>query len=386
MKKIAELPVEVIISFFTIFIVITATILSLYRFLQGKYKQFLYIALNWGGIAVWLILTIVSLLMLITGTDFEVRILSSLPLVSNLLDFFGFDIVIFSVPVSLAYLLGLIGLFSILPTTLFLILLVDSIDRTSIDPIKTGILGLVAATVIITALAPGQGAKDITRYTYYASVLLQIFWSFLWIYYAFKLYINSPENLQKFAFMILVGTILAGAIPAFNTATALIPAGLGISELSFAIGILLITGSFLYQPGLLFILPYRTSRLGVFNEKGVPLFSHQWISSEEDPVSEMFFTDMKEGVSTILSESLRHGNIREIHLDKAILIIERYKDFSFVLLTAKTSKSLISALNTFSVRFVTKFDELLAESVYIDPKDHKTASTIVAECFPFLPS
>ena len=161
---------------------------------------------------------------------------------------------------------------------------------------------------------------------------------------------------------------------------------MGISELSFALGILLITGTFLYQPGLLFILPFKTSRLGVFNEKGVPLFSHQWISTEDDPISELYFTEMQEGVSTILSESLKQGNVREIHLEKSILIINRHKNFSFVLLTAQTSKLLITALNTFSEKFVTKFEELLAKSVFIDPEDHATASTIVSECFPFLPS
>ncbi|UCG03918.1 MAG: hypothetical protein JSW11_08010 [Candidatus Heimdallarchaeota archaeon] len=389
----AEIPLEIIISSFTILVLITATILSFYRFLQVKYKQFLYIALNWCGIAVWLILTVVSTCIKfdlvvpgINTLDTEVGIFSNLPILSDFLDFFGINIVIFSSPVMLSHFLGLIGLFSLLPTALFLIILVDSINRTSIDPIKTGILGLISTTVIIAALAPGQGPKDISPYTYFASVMLQFLWAFLWIYYALKLYINSPENLQRFALVILVGTILAGAIPVFNTATQLIQAGLGINELSFAIGILLMAGTLLYQPGMLFILPYKTSRLGVFNEKGVPLFSHQWISREDDPTSEIVFTEMKEGISTILTESLKQANVREIHLDEAILIIERHKNFSFVLLTAKTSRSLTTALNTFSVKFVTKFEELLAKSVVIDPKDHATASTIVAECFPFLPS
>ncbi|MFW9905071.1 MAG: hypothetical protein ACFFFH_12105 [Candidatus Thorarchaeota archaeon] len=387
----AEIPLEVIISFFTIIILTTATILSFYRFLQVKYKQFLYLALNWCGIAVWLTLTILASCIKynwvvpgINMLDVEVGLFSNLPILTDFLNFFNLNIVIFTSPVYLSHFLGLVGLFSLLPTALFLIILVDSINRTSIDPIKTGILGFISAMVIIAALAPGQAPKEISPYTYFASVMLQTLWSFLWIYYAFKLYINSPEKLQRFALIILVGTILAGAIPTFNTATALIQAGLGINELSFAIGILLIAGTLQYQPGMLFILPYKTSRLGVFNEKGVPLFSHRWISSEDDTTSEIVFTEMKEGISTILTVALRQTNVREIHLDKAILIIERYKNFSFVLLTAKTSKSLTTALRTFSVKFVTKFEELLAKSVFIDPKDHETASAIVAECFPFL--
>ncbi|MHA2246305.1 MAG: hypothetical protein ACXADY_15180 [Candidatus Hodarchaeales archaeon] len=236
------------------------------------------------------------------------------------------------------------------------------------------------------ALEPGQSAKEPTSYTVFAQIMLQVFWSVLWIFYAIKLHINSPENYQRFTFVILVGTILAGVIPSFNTATGLIQGGSGISELSFTIGVLLLAAAFLYKPGLLFILPYKTSRLGVFNEKGIPLFSHQWISSEDDPISETFFAESVEEISTILTESLKQGNVREIHLDHDILIIERYKNFSFVLLTAKTSKSLINSLRTFSAKFVTKYEELLTKSVYIDPKDHETASTLVAESFPFLPS
>lgn len=381
----AGFPFEVIISFGSIIILITATLLSFYRFIQVKYKQFLYIGLNWFGIAVWLILLVVQNLVILAGANIDIDILTNIPLLSNFLTFFGLEIEIFTTPISVAHLLGLIGMFSIIPTTLILILFVD-FNRTSIDPIKTGILGVVSVTFIITALAPGQGVGNITAFTYFAQIMMQVFWSLLWINYAAKLYIHSPAKLNEFALVTLVGTILAGVIPAFNTATRIIPAGLGISELSFALGILLIAGTFIYQPGLLFVLPYRTSRLGVFNEKGIPLFSHQWISSEDDPTSEIFFTEMKEGVSTILTESLKQGNIREIHLDKAILIIERYKNFSFVLLTSKASKSLTTALSTFSIKFVTKFEELLAKSVFVDPKDHETASTIVAECFPFSPS
>ncbi|MFX0205447.1 MAG: hypothetical protein ACFFDT_05630 [Candidatus Hodarchaeota archaeon] len=373
-----------IVSLFTIVILITATILSFYRFIQVRYRQFLYIALNWFGIAFWLILIVVQSLIILFGANFKLD-LSNIPILTQFLDFFGLKIEIFTTPVSIAHIIGLIAMFSILPSILVVIFFVD-FNRASIDPIKTGILGAVSVAFLITALAPGQEAGDPSEYTYFAQLLMQIFWSLLWILHAARLYIFSPAKYQKFAFVALVGTILAGVIPSFNTLTQIIPARFGVSELSFALGILLIAGTFLYQPRLLFIIPYKTSRLGVFNKKGVPLFSHQWISSEDDPIEELFFTEMREGISTILTESIKHKNVREIHLDKSILIINRYKDFSFVLLATQTSKSLITALNTFSVRFVTRFEELLAKGVYIDPKDHEAASEIVAESFPFLPS
>ncbi|MFX1514950.1 MAG: hypothetical protein ACFFC6_01485 [Promethearchaeota archaeon] len=380
----AGLPFEVVVSLGNIVILVTATILSLYRFIQAKYRQFLFIGLNWFGIAFWLILLVIQMFILIAGADSEID-LTNIPLLTEFLGFFNLNIEIFTAPASVAHIIGLIAMFSILPSTLVLILFVD-FNRDSIDPIKTGILGVVSVTFIITALAPGQGPGVPSPYTYFAQILMQVFWSILWLMHGAKLYIYSPRNYQKYALVVLVGTILAGVIPSFNTATKIIPAGLGISELSFALGILLIAGTFLYQPGLLFILPYRTSRLGVFNEKGIPLFSHQWITGDDDEGTDLFFTEMKEGISSILTESIKNRNVREIRLDKSKLIINRYKNFSFVLLTGEISKSLITALNTFSAKFVNRFEELLAQGVFIDPKDHETASTIVADCFPFLPS
>ncbi|MFX1506551.1 MAG: hypothetical protein ACFFDC_10590 [Promethearchaeota archaeon] len=380
----AGLSLDFIISLFTILILMTSTILSLYRFIQVKYRQYLYIALNWFGIAFWLILMVVQMFIVIAGVDSELD-LTNIPLLAEFLEYFGLNFEIFMQPTSFSHIIGLIAMFSILPSILVLILFVD-FNRTSIDPIKTGVLGAVSIAFILTALAPDQGSFAPSKYTFLAQVLMQAFWSLLWIIHAAKLYIYSPAKYQKYALITLVGTILAGVIPTFNTVTHIIPASLGISELSFAVGILFIASTFFYQPGLLFILPYRTSRLGVFNEKGLPLFSHQWISSEDNPVVDLFFSEMKEGISSILTESIKHKNVREIHLDKSILIINRYEDFSFVLLTTQTSKSLITALNTFSVRFVTKFEELLAKGVFIDPKDHTAASAIVTECFPFLPS
>ena len=375
---------DFIISLFTIVILITATILSLYKFIQVEYRQFLYIALNWFGIAFWLILIVVQMFIGSAGADFELD-LTNIPLLAEFLDFFGLNFEIFTKPAYFSHIIGLIGMFSILPSIMVLILFVD-FNQTSIDPVKTGILGAVSIAFLLTALAPDQAAFSPSKLTYFAQLLMQIFWSILWIIHAAKLYIYSPAKYQKFALVVLVGTILAGVIPSFNTATGIIPAGLGISELSFTLGILFIAGTFLYQPGLLFILPYRTSRLGVFNEKGVPLFSHQWIIGDDDPSTDLFFTEMEEGISSILSESIKNKNVCEIHLDKSTLIINRYKGFSFVLLTAQISKSLITALNTFSAKFVNKFEELLAQGVFIDPKDHETASTIVVDCFPFLPS
>ena len=186
----------------------------------------------------------------------------------------------------LADLLGWIGYFSLLGGTLFLLLFVDSITRTSVDPLKTLIMGLLAATAIIGAFAPGQGAKNVIFLVFLVSNYSFLFRTILYTLFAFGIYINSPKKTERYSILVLIGIILMGIIPSFNIITGLIPAGLGLNELIFLFGIILIAVPFVLHPQLFFLLPYKSSRLAVLNSDGILLFSHRWKSgSVSDDIS-----------------------------------------------------------------------------------------------------
>ncbi|MFX1283634.1 MAG: hypothetical protein ACFFB5_08265 [Promethearchaeota archaeon] len=357
------LAFENIVALLTVPFLAIVPIVSLYRYLKQKHPHFLYLALDWGGLFFWMGLTTISTILLLSEIDVP-------------FPFFQ---------MTLATFLGYIGYFVLLPSTLFLLLFVDYINRTSVDPIKTTILGLIVATVLIYALVPGQAAKDVIVHTYYAAAMLYSFRSLLWTYYAVKLSINSPQNLERYSIMVLVGTIFMGIIPSINIITTFIPPGLGINEILFLIGIILMAIPFTFQPQIFFLLPYKTSRLAVFNNEGILLFSHRWISTQDTPTGEAFFSEETEGISTILKESLHYPNVREIHLDKSILVINHKSEFSFVLVTVKTSKLLINTLESFSEKFVDRFEAVLPEAI-IKEEDYKEATTLISECFQFVPT
>ena len=323
----------------------TGAAVSFYRFKKTKFKHFLYLALEWSGLFFWSTFTTTSTILASSGID-----------------------------LPLATLLGWIGYFSLLGGTLFLLLFVDSITRTTVDPIKSLILGLLAATAIIGAFAPGQGAKNVLFLVFLASNYSFLFRTILYTIFAFGIYINSPKKTERYSILVLIGIILMGIIPSFNIITGLIPAGLGLNELIFLFGIILIAVPFVLHPQLFFLLPYKSSRLAVLNSDGILLFSHRWKSGS-----------VSDDISSILKDSIKQEAVREIHLDQTILVISKKKNISFILVTVKSSNFLRKALNKFSDDFSQKFESILPEAIVRDD-DLAIASELIAEHFQFLPN
>ena len=320
-------------------------LMTFYRFMKTKYLHFLYLAMDWTGLFIWITLTTTSTILVLSGIN--------LPLATSL---------------------GWTAYFTLLVFTIFPLLFVDSITRTSIDPVKLLILGLLAGVASIAAFEPGQAAKDITVLTFYASSFLWILRTFAYTLFAFRIYTNSPKKTELYSISVLVGVILIGIIPSFNVFTGLIPAGLGLNELLVLFGIIFLALPYVLHPQLFFLIPYKTSRLAVMNNDGILLFSHRWKSGS-----------MSDDISSILKDSVQQEGVREIHLDKTILVIVKRGNISFILVTEKSSKFLIKTLNTFSEKFIEEFDNILPGSI-VKEKDLENASMLISDCFQFLPN
>jgi len=95
---------------------------------------------------------------------------------------------------------------------------------------------------------------------------------------------------------------------------------------------------------------------------------------------------MLSGLSHFAKEALGKGNIREIHLDDAILIIQRSLQFpvACVLFANKSSPSLRAALNFFADQFFDDYSNYFLEEVQ-DLEVYESASNLVTEFFPFVP-
>jgi hypothetical protein len=248
--------------------------------------------------------------------------------------------------------------------------------------------GMIAAALIITGMSPDQATQDILLTTYYAEALHYSFVVFLWLFYGLKIYINAPNTkIKRISVLVILGAFLVGVDAFFTFFRIFVWWQPGtIPSLVFMIsGLLLMTVVWASFPQLLYILPFKASSLTVISDSGIPLFSYSWVQ-KDDPASEVLFSGMMLGISTILKESLQKGFVREISLDQSKLLLERstVHSITFVLVSTKTTKSLVDALILFAERFVKSFEENLGSHV-IAPEIFSDADLLVSECFPFLP-
>jgi hypothetical protein len=363
------LPFEVLIGFLTSIFVLVMFFIAFIRYRTLGYRPLLYLAIQWFGLALWGIFTAISTFLLVNG---DKEIIVSFRIFENFYEW------------TLADTLGFAGYYLTIPTLFFLLLFLDSITRTTIDPKKMVLGGIISTGLVISILAhPWQGAKNVSIYTYYAQALYYLTWIFLWFFYSLRIFLSSPQNLRRYSAFVFVGTILI-ATDAFLTATRINLPGSDLSILLMALGGLLIVLPFSYQPQLLYILPFKVVRLSVINENGLPLFIHSW-KKDRDRADEVLFSGMMLGISTILNESLKTGNVREIVLAESKLLIITDDKYSviFVLQCTRSSKSLHDALSLFADEFIETFEKYLSVAI-LNPKD-VDATEIVDKCFPFLP-
>ena len=81
------------------------------------------------------------------------------------------------------------------------------------------------------------------------------------------------------------------------------------------------------QPKLAYVLPFRASRLTILDSvRGICIFNHIWDKTSK--VDDDLFGGMMQGISGILKETVHRGNIRQIELEQAILLVYREETVS----------------------------------------------------------
>ena len=138
------------------------------------------------------------------------------------------------------------------------------------------------------------------------------------------------------------------------------------------------------DPRIIYILPFKAYRILVVDTNaGTGLFKYDW--AELKAVDENIFSMVLQAVGSILDEVLKKGEIREIKMDQAVLLIqhERNSPVASVLVTSKSSKSLKYGLKKFNSEFIetfqSQFDGLYEVSRFRDAKK------IVEHIFDFVP-
>jgi hypothetical protein len=274
----------------------------------------------------------------------------------------------------------------------FMIFLFDIVSRESTDPIKLVLVTIITTghAVLILTLTIGEVsgwlslevAMQLLNLIALLNIVDSAAFGFIYLYYIMRIHLNAPKNVRKFSGISLAGALFVGMlifVPVTNDLE------ITITILIASTGFLVSATMWFLEPRLAYILPFRALRLIVIETQGgLPIYTHIW-NSKDQVADNALFGGMLQGIGLILNEAVGKGNVQEISLDKATLIINNHEQQSiaFVLITTHSSKSLRIALDYFAERFLTKFSKDLDKTGEVFR--FATTSELVEECFPFIP-
>ncbi|HME51792.1 MAG TPA: hypothetical protein VKM55_06215 [Candidatus Lokiarchaeia archaeon] len=282
------------------------------------------------------------------------------------------------------------GIFCFL-TGFFGLMMVDTLKHEQVEPVKLAaylvllVLFIISAFLIQNAasFAPDIfGGEGITLNPV-IGLLTVAGTGIVWVYITYCAYLvnkRAPAAIRRYSHMYFVG--------AFTCLTAII----SLLSLSYVFnfillsaGISLMAYAYGHEPKLLFILPFKAIRLTILEtEGGISLFTHTW-NRHGDLADEDLFSGVLQGVNGILKESLKRGDVTEIHMADAIIIAYRNPEYpiAFMLVATRPSRTLRDALKIFAERFLNEFHDRFA--TLNDVSQFSGGENLVTECFPNVP-
>jgi hypothetical protein len=155
-------------------------------------------------------------------------------------------------------------------------------------------------------------------------------------------------------------------------------------DMILGIGYIFIAIANVRDPELQNILPIVAVRLSIVDiEKGVLLYNHNW-TKQESIMDEDMFSSMIYGTSMMLKEAIGRGNVREIVLEKARLVIRQLDEHpvACVLLIVSSSHVVRMALDRFARELETRMPQ--HEKGPVDVSRFSFVRELVYKHFPFV--
>ena len=203
----------------------------------------------------------------------------------------------------------------------------------------------------------------------------------VFLYFIVRGYQQAPPSLKKHARLFLIGYLLTEFVGAMLSQVT----GILLLLIVGGCGTILMSVVIARHPRVLFILPFKALRLTVLDtDSGIPLFHHTWENAGQIG-DEDLYAGMLQGVTLIIKESLNQGDVQEIKMSHATILVQRSPQYPLacIIVALKVSRSLRDALDLFAGKFYAQFSEGFANSNRVTQFD--PASVLVAECFPFVP-
>ena len=115
-------------------------------------------------------------------------------------------------------------------------------------------------------------------------------------------------------------------------------------------------------------------------------YVEELLERNQDFAKEDLFSGMLQGVSLIIKEAVGKGDINEIRMDNAAILIQRSHqyDVASILVTTKISKALRRGLHAFMQQFESTFTDQLRRPGEVS--QFRKATPLVEASFPFVPT
>lgn len=283
----------------------------------------------------------------------------------------------------------------LIPQSFCMVFLVDSLSREHSDPKKIGFLAALGGFVWSRSIDL-NAYGDMTFPTGEKSLMmlgdLRYYWGvwgllicLLYLFYMVKVHRRAPRTLKRYSAMLVIGAICLGVLPvafALSSLTTLLP---GCSFLAVAVGAIVTAYTFRKENKLAYILPFKVLRLMVLEtSSGIALFTHTW-KGGKGLADETFFSGMLQGISLIVKESINKGNIQEVKMDEAVMLLQPSKStyITCALVATQSSRFLRNCLKGFCDLFEQTFSK--AYSMFAFVSQFEGATTLVEKVFPFVP-
>jgi hypothetical protein len=345
-------------SFITTIPLGIAFFLSFLSYYRQKYRYSFFFMIGWGSFFTWGIFMALSELLL-------------------------------SIP------LKILGTYFMLLAGLSIIFSLDLVAYETIRPMKLILYSIIATLLIVESLEPDAqtiGIRGNAEYSVISSgtfrityTILNFLTGFLLFYYTLLIYRNSPRSIKVSAMINFFGGIMIGILAPIAYAIGLSVLIPGSTNFLFGIGVCLCAYAFFWTPQLAYVLPYRVIRLTIFETKGgISLFNFAW-NKQDSTFEDTLFTGMLHAVSEIVNATVNRGTVKEIHMERGILLIQRLKDYPIAcaLITTRSSRTLRDTLLKFANAFQDQYAKEFGDM--IDIEQFKDVQLLIRNIFAFIP-
>ncbi|MFW9952160.1 MAG: hypothetical protein ACFFKA_18720 [Candidatus Thorarchaeota archaeon] len=272
-----------------------------------------------------------------------------------------------------------------------LFIFIDLVRKEHVNTITFTILIITLFFLIFFSFYPG-GMIVIPDYGVNSIGLLRVI-QIVWLGYYVLFYFNwifqtwrkAPRELKRITTYLLLGSILFSLVTAvMYTLGAFIRTFNPIGFIMHSIGAIITVIVLWKEPKIIYILPFKAYRILVLDTgAGIALFKHDWAKLKN--IEENIFSMVLQAVGNVLNEVLKKGEIREIQLERAVLLIQHDEKFPIasIIIASKSSKALKFSLKIFHEKFISRFKNDLKN--LHDVSKFVEANNIVNDIFDFVP-